>query len=62
MNGLLFPSRERMHRHMTEALAHRRVELQFDTSGTDIFGIRVPSFDRLESRRGTVERILITYN
>ena len=44
---------------MREALAHRRVELQFDTSGTDIFGIEVPSFDRLESRRGTVERVLL---
>ena len=36
MNGLLSPPWERMHRSMTEALAHRRVELQFDTSGTDI--------------------------
>ena len=36
MNGLLFLPWERMRRSMTEALTHRRVELQFDTSGTDI--------------------------
>ena len=35
MNGF-FPFAGIEHRPMREALAHRRVELQFDTSGTDI--------------------------